>query len=301
MLKLGIEEYEGYINLLGYKIFYKSYGAPGDSGRVLGLHGGPGGSHFVWLPLAELAQFGYRVVLYDQLGCGKSELPVDACRFPESIFTVQHYIEEVEEMRRALGLGRIHLVGSSWGGQLALAYALKYQENLKSLVIKSGVASVPLCVAEMGKLKSELPREIQNVLKKYELVSDYENPEYLEAVQEFYKRHLCRMDPKPRELTAPVSKVVYNTMWGPNEFTCRGTLRDWDVSKELEKIRVPCLITVGKYDEVAPKVAEDMHHRIAGSELVVFENSSHSAPWEERDRYIRTLRRFLAEAEQTER
>ena len=293
MLEMGIEEYEGYVNLLGFKIFYKSYGAPGDSGRILGLHGGPGGSHLVWLPLKELAQFGYRVVLYDQLGCGKSELPVEACRFPASVFTVQHYVEEVEEVRRALGLGRIHLAGSSWGGQLALAYALKYQENLKSLVIKSGLASVPLCVAEMERLKSELPHEIQDVLRKYEAVNDYENPEYLKAVQEFYKRHLCRIDPRPSELMAPVSKPVYNTMWGPNEFTCRGTLRDCDISNELEKIHVPCLITVGKYDEVTPKVAEDMHRRIKGSKLVVFETSSHSAPWEEKDKYLSTLRQFL--------
>jgi proline iminopeptidase len=82
-------------------------------------------------------------------------------------------------------------------------------------------------------------------------------------------------------------------MWGPNEFTCRGTLKDWDVSQELAKISVPCLVTVGKYDEVTPKVADDMHRRIAGSKLVVFENSSHSAPWEEKDKYISILRQFL--------
>jgi proline iminopeptidase len=250
--------------------------------------------------LADLAQFGYWVVLYDQLGCGKSELPSDAARFPKSVFTVDDYVEEVEEMRRALGLGRMHLMGGSWGGMLGIAYALKYHENLTSLIVSDGLASVPQCVAEMERLKCELPSAVQEVLRKYELVNDYENPEYLRAVEKFYKSYLCRLDPWPQELIYSVehtSKPVYNTMWGPNEFTCRGTLKDWDVSQELAKISVPCLITVGKYGEITPKVAEDMHHRIRGSKLVVFENSAHAALWEERDRYISVLHQFLKETD----
>jgi len=278
-------------------LFYRVFGEA-RRGTVLCLHGGPGATHDYLLPMADLIEYGYKVVFYDQLGCGRSEMPDDT-----SLFTVERGVEEVEGIRRALNLGRIHLMGSSYGGLLAIAYALKYQENLKSLIISSGLASVPLAVAEMQRLKSELPPEIQETLRKYEEIGDYENPEYLKAVQEFYKRHLCRLPEWPKELVYTMehmSKPVYYTMNGPNEFTIIGTLKDWDVTDQLHKIRVPCLITVGRYDEVTPKVAESMHQRIKGSKLVIFENSSHVAMWEEREKFIEVVRKFLEEVDRKE-
>ena len=278
-------------------MFYRVFGEA-RRGTVLCLHGGPGATHDYLLPMADLIEYGYKVVFYDQLGCGRSEMPDDT-----SLFTVERGVEEVEGIRRALNLGRIHLMGSSYGGLLAIAYALKYQENLKSLIISSGLASVPLAVAEMQRLKSELPPEIQETLRKYEEIGDYENPEYLKAVQEFYKRHLCRLPEWPKELVYTMehmSKPVYYTMNGPNEFTIIGTLKDWDVTDQLHKIRVPCLITVGRYDEVTPKVAESMHQRIKGSKLVIFENSSHVAMWEEREKFIEVVRKFLEEVDRKE-
>ncbi len=288
---------EGYVKVLGFRLFYRVFGEA-RRGTVLCLHGGPGATHDYLLPMADLTEYGYKVVFYDQLGCGRSEMPDDT-----SLFTVERGVEEVEGIRRALNLGRIHLMGSSYGGLLAIAYALKYQENLKSLIISSGLASVPLAVAEMQRLKSELPPEIQETLRKYEEIGDYENPEYLKAVQEFYKRHLCRLPEWPKELVYTMehmSKPVYYTMNGPNEFTIIGTLKDWDVTDQLHKIRVPCLITVGRYDEVTPKVAESMHQRIKGSKLVIFENSSHVAMWEEREKFIEVVRKFLEEVDRKE-
>jgi len=288
---------EGYVKVLGFRLFYRVFGEA-RRGTVLCLHGGPGATHDYLLPMADLTEYGYKVVFYDQLGCGRSEMPDDT-----SLFTVERGVEEVEGIRRALNLGRIHLMGSSYGGLLAIAYALKYQENLKSLIISSGLASVPLAVAEMQRLKSELPPEIQKTLRKYEEIGDYENPEYLKAVQEFYKRHLCRLPEWPKELVYTMehmSKPVYYTMNGPNEFTIIGTLKDWDVTDQLHKIRVPCLITVGRYDEVTPKVAESMHQRIKGSKLVIFENSSHVAMWEEREKFIEVVRKFLEEVDRKE-
>ena len=286
-----MEESEGNVDVLGFRLFYRSFGAP-EAGTVLCLHGGPGATHDYLLPLAGLAPFGYRVVLYDQLGCGKSELPRDT-----SLFTIDRGIEEVEGVRRGLGLGTVHLMGSSYGGALAIAYALKYQRNLRSLVITGGLASVPLTVAEMQRLKSELPAGVQSVLQKYEAIEDYENPEYLAAVREFYNRYLCRLPEWPKEVTYAlehISRPVYLTMNGPNEFTIIGNIKDWDVTDQLPRIRVPTLITVGKYDEVTPKVARSIQRGIQGSKLIVFENSSHLAMWEERERYLGVVRRFLA-------
>lgn len=281
---------EGHVAILGYKLFYRALGEPAR-GTILCLHGGPGATHDYLFPLTDLVQFGYRVVLYDQLGCGKSELPKNI-----ALFTVERAVEEVEGVRQALDLGKINLVGSSWGGMLAIAYGLKYQKNLKSMVTIGGLASVPLTIAEMQRMRSQLPTDVLEILKKYEELGEYENPEYQKAVEVFYKRHLCRLEEWPKELLYSLehlSKPVYNTMNGPNEFTIIGNTRYWDVTSQLHKIRVPTLVTGGRYDEVSPKVARSIHRGIKGSKLVIFANSSHLPLWEERQKFITIVRDFL--------
>jgi len=285
-----MEPTEGYVKILGFDLFYRTYGRP-TKGTILCLHGGPGATHDYLLSLEDLAQFGYRVVLIDQLGCGKSERPRGT-----ALYTIAHNVEEVEGVRKALQLGKVHLMGSSYGGALAIATALKYQRNLRSLVITGGLASVPLTVREMRRLVNRLPPKTRATLAKYEAREDYENPEYLAAVDVFYRRHVCRLPVWPREVTYSfehLSRPVYFTMNGPNEFTIIGTIRDWDVTDQLPTIRVPTLVTVGRYDEVTPRVAESIHRGIRGSKLVRFEKSAHLAMWEERSHYIGVVRDFL--------
>jgi proline iminopeptidase len=281
---------ESQVDVLGYKLYYRSFG-DARKGTILCLHGGPGGTHDYMLPLADLANYGYRVVFYDQLGCGKSELPKNV-----TLFTVERAVEEVEGIRRALNLGKIHLVGSSWGGLLAIAYALKYQKNLRSLVTVGGIASVPLTIEEMERLRSQLPPETVETMHKYEDLGDYENPEYMQAVEGFYKKHLCRLPEWPKELLYTfehISRPVYNTMNGPNEFLIIGTIHYWDVTNQLPKIKVPTLVTGGKYDEVTPKVARSIHKGIRKSKLVIFPNSSHLPFWEERENFMSVVREFV--------
>ena len=285
-----MEPTEGHVKILGFDLFYRTYGRP-TKGTILCLHGGPGATHDYLLSLEDLAQFGYRVVLIDQLGCGKSERPRGT-----ALYTIAHNVGEVEGVRKALQLGKVHLMGSSYGGALAIATALKYQRNLRSLVITGGLASVPLTVREMRRLVNRLPPKTRATLAKYEAREDYENPEYLAAVDVFYRRHVCRLPVWPREVTYSfehLSRPVYFTMNGPNEFTIIGTIRDWDVTDQLPTIRVPTLVTVGRYDEVTPRVAESIHRGIRGSKLVRFENSAHLAMWEERSHYIGVVRDFL--------
>jgi proline iminopeptidase len=227
----------------------------------------------------------------DQLGCGKSDRPRGT-----SLYTIAHNVEEVEGVRKALRLGKIHLMGSSYGGALAIATALKYQRNLRSLIITGGLASVPLTVREMQRLVTRLSPSARAAIAKYEAAGDYENPKYLAAVMEFYRRYLCRLPVWPREVSYSLehmSRPVYHTMNGPNEFTIIGTIKDWDVTDQLPKIKVPTLVTVGRYDEVTPVVAKSIHRGIRGSRLVQFEKSSHLAMWEERTRYIEVVRDFL--------
>ncbi len=284
-----MEESEGFAKVLGYRLFYRSFGTP-TKGTVLCLHGGPGASHDYLLPLADLAQFGYRVVLFDQLGCGRSQRPRGTV-----LFTTDHHVEEVEGVRRALGLGRVHLMGSSYGGALVLAVALRHPGGLRSLIVSSGLASTPLTVREMGRLIDRLPPDVRATIRKYNANGDFRNPKYLKAVDVFYRRHLCRLPVWPHEVVQTLDKmgIVYEVMNGPNEFTITGRIRDWDVTDELPRIRLPTLVTVGRYDEVTPRVAREIARGIRGSKLVVFHRSSHLAFWEERPLYTEIVRDFL--------
>jgi len=287
-----MEPTEGYVKILGFNLFYRSYGKP-TKGTVLCLHGGPGATHDYLLSLEDLAQFGYRVVLIDQLGCGKSERPRGT-----SLYTIAHNVEEVEGVRTALRLGKVHLMGSSYGGALAIATALEYQPNLRSLIVTGGLASVPLTIREMRRLVNRLPPNTRATLTKYESREEYQNPKYLAAVDVFYRRYVCRLPVWPHEVTYSfehLSRPVYLTMNGPNEFTIIGTIKDWDVTDQLHRIKIPTLVTVGRYDEVTPRVAESIHRGIRGSKLVRFEKSAHLAMWEERSHYIEVLRDFLDE------
>ena len=289
-LQLAAGVSDGHLDVLGHRLYYKSVGEP-TKGCLLCLHGGPGLTHDYILPLADLANFGYRVVFYDQLGCGKSEVPQNV-----GLFTVERAVEEVEGVRQGLGLGRVHLYGSSYGGLLAIAYALKYQKNMRSLITTGGLANVPFCITEKEKMKASLPQEILTTIENYEEAGDYSNPEYQKAMEEFYKRFFCRLKEWPKELLhslGHVNQLVSMTMNGPTEFANVGELRYWDISDQLHNIRVPTLVTCGKYDMVSPREAMRIHKGIRGSKLVVFENSSHLAMWEEREKYVDVLRKFL--------
>lgn len=283
---------EGFVPVHGYRFYWKSVGDPGRAGTIVALHGGPGATHDYLLCFADLAADGYRVVFYDQLGCGRSELARD-----EGEYSVDRDVEDLEEFRRALGIDRMHLLGSSYGGLLAIAYTLAHPAPLRTLTLASGLASVPLTVREMGRLCRELPPPLPAFLAAHGDRGEFQHPEYLAAVNEFYRRHLCRLSTWPPELTYTMEHTnspKYRVMNGPNEFTITGTIRAWDATPRLGEIRVPTLITAGRFDEVTPAVAESIHAGVRGSELEVFAESSHTAFWEERGRYMKRLRDFLA-------
>jgi proline-specific peptidase len=275
----------------GYDLFYEIYGKDAKRGTVLCLHGGPGGTLDDFRPLIALSNSGYRVVMYNQMGSDKSQVPKN-----KSLLNVEHYVEEVEAVRVALDLGKISLIGQSWGGMLAMAYALKYQSNLRCLVTNGGPANVPLCLSEMTRRKLDLPMDVQKTLQKYEDASEYENPEYKQATEIYYRNFLCRLPQWPPELMYAIQhlgKLVYETMWGPTEFVCIGALRYWDITPDLHEIRVPTLVTCGRYDEVSPVVCRSAHEQMKTSRLHIFENSAHESMWDETETYLATVKQFL--------
>ena len=274
----------------GGEVAVYSYGA--GERVLLCLHGGPGlPCDYVRDSHSVMAAHGYRVVVYDQLGCGQSDKPDDT-----ALFTVPRYVDEVEAVRTALELGRVHLLGQSWGTWLGTEYCLKYQDNVASYVIANGSGSVPHTVSEMKRLRAALGPETVAMMQRHEAQGTTDHPAYQAAVTILYRRHLCRVDVWPQPLQRSldgINMAVYGTMWGPNEFCCIGTLRDWDRLQDMGRITVPCLIVSGLHDELTPEGAMLMQDALPDATTIVFPNSSHTPFFEEPDAYIAALRDFL--------
>lgn len=285
---------EGFLPFRGYKVWYRVVGEQ-ETVQVplLCLHGGPGIPHDYLEPLEAVAATGRQVIFYDQLGCGNSDQPDDP-----SLWTVDLFVDELGAVRRFLGLERVHLLGQSWGGMLAMQYALTQPAGLQSLVLADSPASIPQWVAEANRLRAELPPDVQRVLQEHEAAGTTGSAAYADATMFFYRRHLCRLDPWPACLNRSFEKFeknpqVYHTMWGPSEFYATGSLKNWNVEHRLGEIRTPTLVLGGRYDEATPAITETVHRGIRGSEWVIFENSSHTPHIEETARYMQVLGKFL--------
>ena len=264
---------EGRIPFRGFETWYRDVG-PEDGVPLLCLHGGPGSTHNYFEPFEEL---GRRVVVYDQLGCGDSERPSE----PDP-WTLELFVDEVQAVRDALGLDRIHLLGTSWGAMLALEYVLGKPDGLVSLTLNAPPTAAETWAAEAARLRAPLPAD--------EAVADVE----------FARRHLCLLDPLPacvERMLAKKDKRVYEVMWGANEWTPTGQLRDWDVRPRLAELSLPTLITSGRHDMCTPALAQEAQRLIRGSEWVLFEESSHTAFVEKPELYRTVLGDFLARAE----
>ncbi len=288
---------EGRVSFRGHKVWYRIIGEPEEPGKLplLCLHGGPGAPHDYLEPLEELATSGRRVVFYDQLGCGNSDLPSDP-----SLWTIELFVNEIDVIRDALGLDHVHLLGQSWGGMLALEYTLTRPAGLASLILASTTASVPEWIAEANRLRADLPPEVQQVLLHHETSETTDNPVYQDLMMMFYKRHVCRLAEWPEFVTRTFDRLrqeVYGTMWGPSEFHATGTLREWDVRDRLGEIDIPTLVTAGRYDEATPDLAETLRRGIPNSEVVIFEESAHMAHAEEPERYRQVLKDYLTRVE----
>ena len=289
------------INETGYEVYYKLFGKGSET--VVGLHGGPGVDHRYLTRLGEIAGEGLQVLLYDQLGSGKSDRPDD-----KSLWTVPRFVEEVETVRNELGLGKIHLFGQSWGGMLGLQYALDHPEALKSLILSNTSASTAEMLAGMQKHRLELPRDVFWRLQKHEAAGDFDNPEMVKLVkEEYYSRFLRRSTPfdlktsikEYEEIVEPILELCepYYYMWGPYEFICNGTLIDWDVTDRLHEISFPTLILAGWYDEVHVDGHFTIAKHIPDNEFVIFGNSSHITILEkEGDAYLAVIRNFIDRA-----
>jgi proline iminopeptidase len=287
-------EPEGFVDVPGGRVWYRVAGRDRAGVPLLGLHGGPG---FTLDTLATLdgVAMDRPVVLFDQLGSGRSDRPGDP-----DLYRLDRYVEEVGLVRETLGLDRVHLLGHSWGGALALSYALTGPVGLDSLILASPLVSTTRWLEDARRLRSDLPAELRRVLDDHEERGYTSCPEYLAATLEFYRRHLCRLTPWPEELERGFHGMgldVYESMWGPTEFHATGTLVDLDLAPRLGDLRIPTLFTCGRHDEATPETVALFRDAVPRAELAVFEESSHTAHLEERERYLEVLRGYLDRVE----
>lgn len=285
----GLTEGEGYVEVTGGKIWYKIVGS-GTATPLLLLHGGPGVPSSYLKPLERLADE-RPIIFYDQLGSGKSDRPSDP-----TLWRTERFVEELAQLRNALGLKQVHILGHSWGTMLAVDYMLTKPSGVVSLILASPCLSVPRWIEDANMYRSALPKETQEILRQHEEAGTTDSEEYFNATMEFYKRHMCRLDPWPAELESTFSQLnmdVYGTMWGPSEFYATGTLKDYDRTGQLSEITVPTLFTAGRYDEATPKTTAWYQSFVPNSKLEIFEDASHITMFEKPDQYCQAVRDFL--------
>ncbi|KNB50931.1 proline iminopeptidase-family hydrolase [Streptomyces caatingaensis] len=277
------------------------YRVTGDltSGRtpLVLVHGGPGSTHDYLLRMAELARDGRPVVHYDQLGNGGStHLPGRGADF----WTVGLFLDELDNLLDHLGIADDYILfGQSWGGVLAAEHAARRPAGLRGLVLANSPASYPLWLEEMEVLRAALPAEVQETLRRHETAGTTDSAEYWQATLEFYGRHVCRLDPWPREVAASFMEIyndptVYHTMNGPSEFHVVGSLKDHSVIDRLPDVDVPTLLISGRHDEATVRCVQPFFDHIPDVVWEVFEESSHMPHVEEPERFDAVMRGFLA-------
>jgi L-proline amide hydrolase len=285
---------EGHIDFRGYRTWYRFVGdLNSPKTPLLALHGGPGSTHNYFAPLERLGS-SRPVVLYDQIGCGKSDHPTDI------EWSLDVFRDEVAAVRDHLGLERVHLLGTSWGGMLAQEHVLSGATGIVSLVLSSTLASIDQWGEEQLKLRAKLPAEVIEVMDRHERAGTYDDPEYERAMDVYFDRHFYR-GPKPRAELERMAKQratdVYRAMQGPNEWTITGALKGWDIRGRLREIDAPTLVVRGRYDMCTDPIAATLVEGIPGAREVVLEHSSHTPVLEETDRYLEVVSTFQREAE----
>jgi len=285
---------QGFIDVQGGPVWYKVTGS-GDGIPLLTLHGGPGGTScgFALLdPLGEKRP----VVRYDQLGTGRSGRPDDP-----SLWTVDHYVEELDTLRHALGLEHVHLLGHSWGASLAAAYVLaKGTDGIESVIFSSPLLSTRLWVRDASIQRGQLPEDVQRALVENEKAGTTESPAYEAASEIYYERHMYAGKKPPTSAeckAAPWSQSVYEYMWGPQEFYATGTLVDFDVTPRLHEIDVPVLFLAGEFDEARPETVAGFQKLVPDSQFRVIHGAGHSTLTKEPDEYRAIVEAFLEQVE----
>ncbi|WP_158887892.1 proline iminopeptidase-family hydrolase [Amycolatopsis anabasis] len=288
-----VDMVEGEIAVPGGKVWYRRSGSGGVP--LLLVHGGPGyPSDLLFEAFEPLAQE-REVVWYDQLGVGRSD-PID----DTSLLTVDRFLDELGVVIEGLGLRRPHVYGHSWGAMLGLQYAAQRAPDWTSLICANGLASVPRFTEEVRELLAQLPGEVLDRTYGRELRGETDDPDYLVAQGEYIRAMVVRtssvsLDPDR------MSMLTFRTMIGQADYHVTGTLKDWDIFGELDRIRVPTLVLGGEFDECVPSHLADIASRIPDSEHVTQSGAAHMGYLEKeplRREYVSIIQDYMTQIEE---
>jgi len=285
-----------------FKVWTKRFGN-NPRIKVLLLHGGPAFTHqYMEVFESFFPKEGFEFYEYDQLGCGNSEKPTDT-----SLWVLDRFVEEVEQVRKAIKADstNFYILGNSWGGILGMQYALKYQNNMKSLIVANMMASCP----EYGRyaqevLAKQMDSSVLKEIKAIEAKGDFNNPRYDELLfPNFYTRHICRLQEWPEPLMrslADYNKAIYVQMQGPSEFGIGGNLANWDVKSRLKEIRIPTLMIGAKHDTMDPKAMEEQSKLAQKGRYLYCPNGSHLAMYDDQKVFMDGVIKFIHDVDSGE-
>lgn len=281
-----------YLAVDGGRIWYRVTGT-GSGTPVILLHGGPGFSSYYLKSLEGLGN-DRLVVRYDQLGGGKSDSMSDT-----TLFTISHFVAELDSLRSHLGMDRVHLYGHSWGTILALEYYRAHPQHVVSLTLASAALDVPAWERNARRLLATLPDSMQRAVETREASGEYEAADYQAALGEFYGRYVW-LRPVAADLDSLMSSAnegIYGYMQGPSEFTITGTLKDYDATGFLPQVQVPVLYTVGQYDEADTTTVRRFTDLTPGARMVVIPDAAHITQWDNPEANLAAVRDFLRQVD----
>ena len=283
-----------------FKVWTKRFGNNARI-KILLLHGGPAMTHeYMECFESFFPKEGFEFYEYDQLGSYYSDQPKDS-----SLWTTERFVEEVEQVRQAIGADstNFYVLGNSWGGILAMEYALKYQRHLKGLMVANMMASAP----EYGKYAAEVlaPQMDAKVLaeiRALEAKGDFANPRYMELLlPNFYNQHLCRLAEWPDAFNRTMKHVngeIYTMMQGPSEFGVGGRLANWDIKNRLKEIKVPTLMIGAKHDTMDPKAMEEQSKLVVKGRYLYCPNGSHLSMWDDQAVFMSGVIQFIKDTDE---
>lgn len=283
-----------------FKVWTKKIGS-NPRVKVLLLHGGPALTHeYMECFEAFLPKEGYELIHYDQLGSFYSDQPTDS-----SLWTLERFVEEVEQVRVALGLNKdnFYILGNSWGGILGMEYALKYQQNMKALIVSNMTADFAKYGAYNAKLRSQMRKSLVDSLESFEKKNDYMNPVYQSLVfNEYYCQHILRKPaaewPEPvLRSFKHVNQPVYEILQGPSEFVPGGRLVGWECWTRLKNLSIPTLMIGSRYDTMNPAEMEEMSKLVQHGTYLYCPNGGHLSMWDAQEEYYPGIIKFIQSVE----
>jgi proline iminopeptidase len=286
---------EGFVQVRGGKIWYTVIG-DGSGVPLIVMHGGPGGKSCGSLKAFENFAKERPVIFFDQLESGRSEHPNDT-----TLWKVPYFVEQVEYLRKELGLKKFHLLGGSWGASIAVEYMLTQNTSpVASVIFVGPLIGTPQWMADSKVRISQLSKPVQDTINKYEALQQYDAPAYISATDSFYAKflvHSGKRKPTPECDGIESNRAIYQYMWGPTEFKATGTLRNFNRVPDLNKITKPILFMGGEFDEVLPETLYEYQKAVPEAKVVIIPNAGHASLYDNPEVYLSSLKKFLEEVD----